>query len=295
MQDILYNDLALLHAKHRFWSRNKFTDPESPIGNFIRCFPTNNFSQTLLDNYLPKYEVTDSSYPDVPDFPYWGAKLLSNSIRIAVVADSNLGKGSLISCTLYAMLWSENTRRNLPQLRACFSYWDFSRYYRYASIFLDLWDLNPGTLFVTDAFKCGKRNVVEKQRSQKVLLQELKLVKPDFIITLGADSFRCVTGFNKQFQTSTKLVLGVKKAFVIASPFPAGMGVTSTSFPDRLAQATWHIWREVHGVDESEVFSKLVEKRPLLREILPNRLDKFLSAIDDMKSKVGQGCLPFKG
>lgn len=283
LPDSLYNDLALLHAKHRFWSRKKFTDPESPIGNFIRCFPTNNFSQTLLDNYLPKYEVTDSSYPDVPDFPYWGSKLLSNSIKIAVVADSNLGKGSLISCTLYAMLWSENTRHNLPQLRACFSYWDFSRYNRYASIFLDLWELNPETLFVTDAFKCGKRNVVEKQRSQKVLLQELKLVKPDFVITLGADSFRCVTDFNKQFRTSAKIELGAKKATVIASPFPAGMGVTSTSFPARLAQATWYIWREVHAVEVSETLDKLVEKRPLLRKLLTNRYDKFLTAIDEMK------------
>lgn len=279
MLEGFYRDLALLHAKHRFWSRNKFTDPESPIGNFIRCFPTNNFSQTLLDNYLPKYEVTDSPFPDVPDFPFWGAKLLNSPLRIAVIADSNLGKGSLISCTLYAMLWSENVRDYLPQLRACFTYWDYSRYNRYASIFLDLWELNPDNLFVTDAFKCGKGNVVEKQRSQKVLLQELKLVDPDFVITLGADSYRCVTD-SKQSQIKTQVNLGNKRVTVIASPFPSGMGVTRANFPDKLAQATFSVWQKVHGLDTPGIMNTLFEKRKLLKEILPNRLDKFWSALN---------------
>lgn len=282
MEDNFYRDFAALHARHNFWSREQFVNPEGPIGNFITAFPCNHFSQTILNNYLPNYSVNDSPYPNVPDFPYWGSGLLTKPLRITIVADSNLGKGSLISNTLNAMLWSEDVRSILPQLSACFKYWDFSRYNRYANIFLDLWELKPDNLFVTDAFKCGKNNAEVKKRSQKVLLQELELVAPDFVITLGADSFRNVTGIQKLPQTTVKVDLCGHRATVIASPFPAGMGVTRVEFPARFARASWFIWQELHGWDAKEISLKLEKRRILLKEIFPGRLDKFHEALKEI-------------
>ncbi|MCL5289446.1 MAG: uracil-DNA glycosylase family protein [Firmicutes bacterium] len=269
------SELAVLHSSEKLWVREDFLRSESPLAEFFKIFPGNHFSLAFKEYYLPSFTNTERLYQDSPDFPFWGADFFSTGKRILVVAESAAEKGLAVSNTIYSMLWSENIREYTPKLKKCFEYWDFSRYYSYLEVLIDLWELSPENIFITDAHKYNM-----SKHKGSILRREISIIKPDFILPLGAKAYESVTGSKVKKQVATKIRLGDTETKVIYCPFPAGLGRTRKEFPETLAYATRSIWEKVHGLSIPEIIKKVISKRRLIQGILPTRSDKFFTSFD---------------
>lgn len=269
------SELAVIHSSEKLWVIEDFLRSDSPVAEFFETFPNNHFSVTFKKYYLPSFTNTERLYPHSPDFPFWGANYFSVGKRVLVVAESAAEKGLAVSNTIFSMLWSEDIRDYTAKLKSCFDYWDFSRYYSYVEVLLDLWEISPEYIFVTDAHKYNK-----SKHKSGILRREIDIIKPDFILPLGASAYENVTGLKVRKQVVQKIRLGSIEPTVIHCPFPAGLGRTRKEFPETLAYATRAIWEKVHGLSVSEVIKKAISKKRLIKSILPTRSDQFRKAFD---------------
>ncbi|MEH7502912.1 hypothetical protein V7152_13025 [Neobacillus drentensis] len=258
MRDIL--NLAHLFKEFQIYPKEKFSSG-SPFIEFQRLYPKNYYSQDIdllieLQDYSPIRRGAD--------LPWWGEQFFQNTSgpKVMLIAqDSNaLDAGSVV---IYAHLFNEiplTSGTKFTQFINRLSSSDLFKYQNWKRAFQQLkdWELNLTHLYITDAKKVYKpRQEVRKDsfdnaKSSIVLEEEIKIVNPDYIITLGSQAFNLLSStsllsekINYADAVECGELIQLSLGKLIVSPFITGQCHTSPNFKERKRIAKELIHREI--------------------------------------------------
>lgn len=244
MENKKIEELAQLFAKHKTYS-HKCYGSHSPVEIFQRMFPDDPYGRDLktflaCQNYVPERRGAD--------LPWWGRKYFTDQggFRVLVVSQDSLAKeaGSIVLWThLMPVINSESEYKKLADQLNTQKPFSFRNWSKIKNQLIE-WDMDFNFLYITDAMKVYKKGSWEdrdfdKEKSKKLLGDEIEFCNPNLIILLGASPLHLLMedkSYASLADSGNPFLVNGRK--YIVAPFLIGNGRTQPNFEKRLGIAT---------------------------------------------------------
>ncbi len=228
-------------------------------GSSLRCFqqlyPKNYYSlQVELFLHSHMYKPVQRG----ADLPWWGSKYFTDQPgnRAMIVSQDSLAKdaGSIVFWVcLYSLV---NSREEYSKFTQCLGEKKAFRFNSWKKIYsqLSAWNIDMRFCYITDAskvYKGGswKNRDFDKIKSKRLLEEEIKHCKPDFLILLGAAPLAILDG-NLAYRDVVGKQINICGFKCIVSPFLTGNAPTQPNFKNRLKNASELIISKTLGRDK---------------------------------------------
>jgi len=241
--------MATHNDKERIIDLSRFYDDDNYKFYPNRCDGKSNLKKIMnsIPDYYQKYyyfeEIkeflkvqTDRNVNKGPDLPFWGKNYftISNRPKILILSQDSHSEYSC-SVVFYACLFELIcNKKEFEIFRKKVSISDFVAYDLVRNYFIEMFDRNLDTIFLTDAYKFFKINkkgieIRDTKRSRELLQKEIVVLEPDIIITLGClswDLIKPIYKNHKKYSACVSKILSLENPFlnkihhIVVSPFP---------------------------------------------------------------------------
>lgn len=232
-----------MFSRYQIYPYETFTDT-SPLRVFQQMYPDNYYSQQAEELIKKQdYEPTRRG----ADLPWWGKEFFSTSTgRIMIISQDSLSSdaGSIVFFAhLFPVCGSESEYSCYCRLLGENYSFRYSSWFKVKRLISE-WGLNPDKIYITDAakvYRAGswKDRDFDKEKSRRLLLEEINLCAPDVIIILGAAGISLLCSELKYGEIIDRgrpiLISGIE---TIVAPFPIGNGPTQKNFSERMRLAS---------------------------------------------------------
>ncbi|MDD4569987.1 MAG: hypothetical protein PHE70_07690 [Tepidanaerobacteraceae bacterium] len=235
-------ELSLAFAQYKIYPLSKFID-DSPLRKFQELYPSNHYS-IEIESFL-----TNHNYSPIrrgADLPWWGKKYFSSEpgFRVMIITRDSLSEdaGSVVLYShLFPVIRSQSEYYSFTNSLNKKQSFSFNSWNTFRSQF-NQWSINLDYLYVTDAamvYKIDNNTFFDKDKSRRLLKQEIEICNPDLIIMLGSSSFDLLTkGLKFGEVAESGRAISVQGIKCVVCPFISGQGVTQKRFKEKLAKAT---------------------------------------------------------
>jgi len=237
--------LSRLYASYQLYPVNCFT-AGTPVQKFRELYPHDHYSRDV-DPFPAHHKYSGTSKG--ADMPWWGRRYFGSERgrRVVLVSQDSLAPdaGSVVfwmhlfdNIATRIDLMSFSRRLDTPY--QTFRYASYDRMRRQ----MTEWGLDLDFVFITDAAKVYRKGSwrdrdFDRQRSRRLLKDEVELCRPDLIVLLGAAGLsllRPELRYEAAVENGKYISIGEVKSIV--APFPIGQGLTQLNFAARMATAT---------------------------------------------------------
>ncbi|HHU31831.1 MAG TPA: hypothetical protein GXZ50_04110 [Clostridia bacterium] len=235
-------ELSLTFAQYKVYPISKFID-DSPLRKFQELYPSNHYS-IEIERFLAYHNY--SPIRRGADLPWWGEEYFSSSLgfRVMIITRDSLSEdaGSVVLFShLFPVIQSQSEYMSFINSINNKQSFSFNSWNIFRTQFSQ-WGLNLDYLYVTDAakvYKMDNNTSFDKDKSRRLLKQEIEICNPDLIIMMGSSSFDLLTkGLKFGEVVESGRTISVQGIKCVVCPFISGQGVTQKRFKEKLAKAT---------------------------------------------------------